>query len=68
LTFLAPKDQTPVAIAEILPNLRISHSNFLEVFYCCCVILVLGAKKRKGGGYYLIKAPQEINMACIPYS
>jgi DNA-binding IscR family transcriptional regulator len=58
LTF-TPKDQTPVAIADIAQS-EISHQNFRE-YFIVVAILVSGSQKRNGG-YYLIKAPQEINI------
>jgi Rrf2 family protein len=66
LTFLArQEEQAPVAIADIAKAEHISIK-FLE-----SILLILknsgflGAKKGKGGGYYLIKEPQDINMAKV---
>lgn len=58
-------DEGPVLISEIAEQEHIPQK-FLEA-----ILLelkkdgVLASKKGKGGGYYLIKAPEEVNMADV---
>lgn len=66
LTFLARQEnQTPVAIADIAKAEQISIKFLESILLLLRHSGFLGAKKGKGGGYYLIKEPQEINMAKV---
>lgn len=66
LVYLAKEyNKGPVLISQIAENERIPQK-FLELILLDLKrVGILGSKKGKGGGYYLIKSPDNVNVADI---
>ncbi len=66
LTYLAEKEgKGPVLISEISQERKISIKFLESILLELKKVGVLGSKKGKGGGYYLIKSPDEIQLAKV---
>lgn len=66
IVYLAKQeDRTPVQIATISKEESISLKFLESILLTLRKNGLLGSKKGKGGGYYLLKTPQEINMAHV---
>ena len=66
LTYIARKESDdPVLISEIAKSENISQKFLESILLSLRKNGFLGSKKGKGGGYYLIKQPEEINMASV---
>ncbi len=64
LVFLAKRDpKAPVLIEEISSEEKIPRKFLEAILLDLRKAGILGSKKGKGGGYYLIKKPEDINMA-----
>jgi Rrf2 family protein len=66
LTYLARQEnKTPVSIAVISQSENISLKFLESILLTLRKNGLLGSKKGKGGGYYLLKEPNEIQMAAV---
>lgn len=66
LTYIGrKKSDSPVLISEIAKEENISQKFLESILLTLRKNGFLGSKKGKGGGYYLIKEPEEINMASV---
>lgn len=66
LTYLAEnKDSGPVLISEISKQRSISLKFLENILLELKKAGLLGSKKGKGGGYYLIKEPEEVQLAKV---
>jgi Rrf2 family protein len=66
LTFLArQKTNQPVQISVISKTENISRKFLENILLSLRKAGFLGSKKGKEGGYYLLKSPEEINMASV---
>ncbi len=66
LTFIAKQEnREPVQIATIAESENISKKYLESILLTLRKNGVLGSKKGKGGGYYLLKDPQDVDMAGI---
>ncbi|MGW8121148.1 RrF2 family transcriptional regulator [Roseivirga echinicomitans] len=66
LTYLAEnQDKGPILISEISKARNISLKFLENILLELKKSGILGSKKGKGGGYYLIKEPEEIELAKI---
>ena len=66
LTYLAEnKAKGPILISEISQERKISLKFLENILLEMKKAGVLGSKKGKGGGYYLIKEPEDIQLAKI---
>lgn len=64
LVYLAKRDpKEPVLIEEISNSEKIPRKFLEAILLDLRKAGILGSKKGKGGGYYLIKKPEDINMA-----
>lgn len=66
LTYLARRNnKIPVQISSISKSENISQKFLESILLTLRKNGFLGSKKGKGGGYYLLKDPEEINMASV---
>jgi Rrf2 family protein len=66
IVYLAKQeDRTPVQIATISKEEKISLKFLESILLTLRKNGLLGSKKGKGGGYYLLKEPEDINMANV---
>lgn len=66
LTFIAKQENNnPVQIATIAESENISKKYLESILLTLRKNGVLGSKKGKGGGYYLIKKPEDVDMAGV---
>jgi len=66
LTFLAREYQKgPVLISKIAENGQIPRKFLESILLELKNTGTLGSRKGKGGGYYLLKSPEEVNLADI---
>lgn len=66
LAYIASReDNEPVQIAVIAESEKISVKFLESILLILRKGGILGSRKGKGGGYYLIKSPDEINMAQV---
>lgn len=66
IVYLAKQeDKTPVQIATISKEEKISLKFLESILLTLRKNGLLGSKKGKGGGYYLLKEPEDINMANV---
>lgn len=66
LVYLARKvDQGPILISEISEKENIPKKFLEAILLDLKNAGILNSKKGKGGGYYLLKRPEEVNMATV---
>lgn len=66
LVYLAKKyDQGPLLIGDIAKHENIPKKFLEAILLDLKNAGILGSKKGRGGGYYLIKSPDEVNMADV---
>jgi Rrf2 family protein len=58
-------NEGPVLISDISKSERIPRKFLESILFDLKQLGILASKKGKGGGYYLIKKPEEINLADI---
>ncbi|WPP50367.1 RrF2 family transcriptional regulator [Catalinimonas niigatensis] len=66
LVYLAKKyEQGPLLIGDIATHENIPKKFLEAILLDLKNVGILGSKKGRGGGYYLIKSPDEVNMADV---
>ena len=59
------KDQGPILISQIAESENIPQKFLEAILLDLKRAGILGSKKGKGGGYYLLKSPEQVNVADV---